>query len=219
MKKITNWDIYTAQLVASRGATATDYELLKSLARGRVLDAGCGTGIHLGRLAAHGVQEAIGVDVGMSGLHYGKKNFSNVVFIAASSSNLPFQAQKFDFIYSIDVIEHLYEPLVTLKEYYRICKPGGLIFVQTPNYPIKRVYDVWHWFRRSRLTVNDDPTHVSYFNSFTLKRMIVDVGFEVVSIFARNIAFQNFSVMVDRWRSSWFGHCFGQKVIIVALKL
>ena len=193
--------------------------MLKSLAHGYVLDAGCGTGMHLGRIAGPGVQEAIGVDVGMPGLRYGEQNFPNIIFIAASSSNLPFQSHKFDFIYSIDVIEHLHESLITLKEYYRICKPGGSVFVQTPNYPIKRVYDIWHWFRRSRLSVHDDPTHVSHFNSISLQRMIVNVGFEIISIFARNIAFQNFSAIVNRWRSTWVGHCFGQKVIIVAVKL
>ena len=35
-----DWDAYTAQLVASKGATATDHQRLESLAHGRVLDAG-----------------------------------------------------------------------------------------------------------------------------------------------------------------------------------
>lgn len=218
MSRKVNWDAYTARLVALRGATATDYELLKSLARGSVLDAGCGAGIHLGRLAAFGVQEMVGVDAGMPGLCYGKSNCPNAVFVAANLFQLPFQDNRFDFLYSIDVVEHLERPLAALQEYRRVCKPGGLVFVQTPNYPVKRLYDLWHWLRRSREGLADDPTHVSRFSSFTLKEIVQEAGLRVVSMSARNIAFQKFLPRLGTLRSAWFGYRFGQKVIIVAAK-
>jgi ubiquinone/menaquinone biosynthesis C-methylase UbiE len=169
-------------------------------------------------LIASGVQAAFGVDIGMPGLHSAKKNYPNAVFIAACLTQLPFRDNLFDFIYSIDVVEHLEQPLLALQEYHRICRPGGYILVQTPNYPLKRIYDLWHWIRRARTCLADDPTHVSCFSAFTWKEIIRKAGLQIVSMYARNIAFQQFVPTVRTLRSTWFGHRFCQKIIIVALK-
>jgi 2-polyprenyl-3-methyl-5-hydroxy-6-metoxy-1,4-benzoquinol methylase len=213
-----DWNAYTAQLVTSRGATATDDRQLRSLARGRVLDAGCGIGLHLSRLEGASISTIIGVDVGMPGLLHGKAQSSNGIFTAADLSQLPFRDNEFDFVYSIDVIEHLDKPFVALQEYHRVCRPGCLAFIQTPNYPIKRVYDLWHWLRRSKKSLADDPTHVSPLNSFALRRMAMEVGFEIVSMSARNIAFARVLPRLDSLRPTWVGHCFGQKIILVVQK-
>jgi SAM-dependent methyltransferase len=218
MSRSVDWDAYTERLVAVRGATATDGGLLKSLARGRVLDAGCGAGIHLGHVAATGVHTAIGVDMGMPGLRSGKKNFVDAIFIAANLVQLPFHNNFFDFIFSIDVVEHLESPICALQEYHRVCKPGGHVLIQTPIYPIKRVYDLWHWLRMERESLADDPTHISPLNAFALKKMVSKVGLQVVSVCARNIAFQWFLPKACALRSSWLGRHFGQKIIVVAQK-
>jgi 2-polyprenyl-3-methyl-5-hydroxy-6-metoxy-1,4-benzoquinol methylase len=218
MSRNVNWDTYTERLVALQGATATDARLLSSLARGRVLDAGCGAGIHLRRLAAAGVEAAVGVDMGMPGLRNGKSNCANAFFIAANLVQLPFRDNSFDFIYSIDVVEHLERPLSAIHEYHRVCKPGGHVFIQTPNYPVKRVYDLFHWIRGTRRNMADDPTHVSRLSAFMLKAMVNQVGLQVVSACARNIAFQRVLPKVSMLRESWLGHRFGQKIIVVALK-
>jgi ubiquinone/menaquinone biosynthesis C-methylase UbiE len=218
MTRDINWDAYTERLVAAQSATATDVKLLRSLARGRVLDAGCGTGIHLGRFASADVEAAIGVDMGMPGLRSGKINFPDAFFVAANLSQLPFRDSFFEFIYSIDVVEHLENPLEALQEYYRVCTTGGHIMIQTPIYPVKRVYDFWHWIRRERESLADDPTHISPLNTLMLQKMISQVGLHIVSVCARNIAFQRFVPKACALRSGWVGHHFGQKIIIIARK-
>ena len=220
MANALNWDDYTAQLVSQKGTTATDFELLKSYGRGRILDAGCGTGIHIGRLAALSeVRAAVGVDLGKPGLRYGKENFPTVTFIEASLYQLPFEDNHFDLVYSIDVVEHLSTPNLAIEEFYRTCKPGGFVFIQTPNYPIKRVYDTWHWLRRSRKKLSDDPTHVYHFNSFSLKKMVRASGLQVVHLSARNLAGDLLLPGAKKLRQSWVGHCLGQKTIIIATKV
>lgn len=218
MNGTVDWDTYTAQLVAARGATATDDKRLRSLARGRVLDAGCGIGLHLARLVGPNISTVIGVDMGMPGLLHGKAQSSNGIFISADLCQLPFRSNEFDFVYSIDVLEHLEEPLLALQEYHRVCRPGCLAFIQTPIYPIKRVYDLWHWIRGSKKCLADDPTHVSPLNSFALRGMVKEVGFGIVSMSARNIAFDRVLPRTNSLRSTWVGHCFGQKIILVAQK-
>jgi len=52
---------------------------------------------------------------------------------------LPYAADRFDLVVSMDVIEHLDEPLLLpwLADLRRVTKPGGLVFLTTPNYASK----------------------------------------------------------------------------------
>jgi len=47
---------------------------------------------------------------------------------------LPYPSAHFDAVVSMDVIEHLVDPLPWLKDALRVLKPGGLLFLTTPNY-------------------------------------------------------------------------------------
>ena len=47
--------------------------------------------------------------------------------------NLPFTADEFDFVIASHVLEHFYDLIGTLKEWIRVVKPGGLVFVIFPH--------------------------------------------------------------------------------------
>jgi SAM-dependent methyltransferase len=47
---------------------------------------------------------------------------------------LPYDSARFDAVVSMDVVEHLVDPLPWLREALRVLKPGGLLFLTTPNY-------------------------------------------------------------------------------------
>ena len=47
---------------------------------------------------------------------------------------LPYADARFDTVVSMDVIEHVPEPVPWLREALRVLKPGGLLFLTTPNY-------------------------------------------------------------------------------------
>lgn len=49
------------------------------------------------------------------------------------NERLPFPADGFDLVYSIEVFEHLHRPYDVLKECHRILKPGGFLVASTPN--------------------------------------------------------------------------------------
>ena len=147
-----NWNNYTAKI---QGFTATDYDLLNKTAKGVVLDVGCGLGGHLARLNTASLR--VGIDPGLSGLKRGKKRFPENIFICANAYRLPFLNDTFDTVICLDVIEHVDQPLELLKEIKRVLKQNGLLFLQKPNYPIKRIYDFWHWVRKSRKTLEMIP--------------------------------------------------------------
>ena len=47
---------------------------------------------------------------------------------------LPYADARFDAVVSMDVVEHVIDPLPWLKDALRVLKPGGLLFLTTPNY-------------------------------------------------------------------------------------
>src|SRR5947207_4268274 len=47
---------------------------------------------------------------------------------------LPYADGRFDAVVSMDVIEHVPQPLPWVREALRVLKPGGVLFLTTPNY-------------------------------------------------------------------------------------
>jgi 2-polyprenyl-3-methyl-5-hydroxy-6-metoxy-1,4-benzoquinol methylase len=46
----------------------------------------------------------------------------------------PFTSQAFDVVASLAVFEHVWKPRLFLEETYRIVRPGGLMYLSTPNF-------------------------------------------------------------------------------------
>lgn len=49
-------------------------------------------------------------------------------------NQLPYSDASFDTVVSMEVIEHVTQPLTWLREALRVLKPGGQLFLTTPNY-------------------------------------------------------------------------------------
>jgi len=101
---------------------------------GRVLNVGCGTGGFNVAAARAGVS-AVGVDdddeaIGICGL---KARKSGGAFVQAHAEALPFAADVFDLVHCFSVIEHVASVEATVAEMVRVARPGGAIYVHTPN--------------------------------------------------------------------------------------
>lgn len=55
------------------------------------------------------------------------------VDIVSPGDDLPFKDDSVDFILSSHVLEHFYDPIKALKEWYRVIRPGGYIFAIIPH--------------------------------------------------------------------------------------
>jgi SAM-dependent methyltransferase len=99
----------------------------------RVLDAGCGWGVNLEALEAHGYSVA-GLDVSRATLE--RLDRPDRRLIAASLTDAPPpDAERFDAVLALDVLEHLDEDRVALSHAAQLARPGGLIMVSVPALP------------------------------------------------------------------------------------
>lgn len=104
-------------------------------ARDRVelLDAGCGTGGLLKRLrSVEPSWRGQGVDLELLACEIARQRGNAVT--QGSITELPFTDASFDAITCADVLYHISEHDVALREFHRCLKPGGVLAVNVPAY-------------------------------------------------------------------------------------
>lgn len=93
-----------------------------------VLDGGCGKGRHIRLAAEFGAKEVIGVDLSeaVEVAYNATKQSPNVHVIQADIFHLPLK-QKFDYAYSIGVLDHTTDPYLAFSSLVKLLAPGGSI--------------------------------------------------------------------------------------------
>jgi len=107
-------------------------ELLPS---GKILDAGCGTGVVASRLADRGY-EVTGLDPSAGMLEYLRERDPRVEAVQGSATQLPFEDGSFDLTFCVAVMHHIANPEdvhSALIEMVRVTRLGGLILVWDHN--------------------------------------------------------------------------------------
>ncbi len=105
-------------------------------ARGRVLDAGCGTGAFLSYLEdSHHPRSLTGIDMSEEALRLcGERGLERLDLCSVES--LPFEDESFDLVASLDVLCHRSIPddTVPLAEFRRVLAPGGWLLLNRPAF-------------------------------------------------------------------------------------
>lgn len=129
-----------------------------------ILDAGCGTGLMLQELAPYGTVE--GVDISDEALQFcRKRGLENVRH--ADVTQLPFGAEEFDIVTALDVLEHLDDDGAALREFRRVLKPGGRVFIFAPAHR-------WLWSLQDQVS-----HHKRRYVRRTLRDAVTGAGLEV----------------------------------------
>jgi len=140
----------------------------------RILDVGCGTGANLELLERFGDVE--GVDISDDALAFCReRGFQNVRQGAAEQ--LPYEDDTFNIVTALDVIEHLDDDLMSLKEMHRVLRPDGRVLLFVPAFMF-----LWG--------VQDDVSnHRRRYTLKELKRVVERAGFEVERATYANLTF------------------------------
>lgn len=90
-----------------------------------ILDAGAGEGVYK-KFFAHCDYKAIDLAVGES-----RWDYSHLDYVGPLHE-MPIQDEKFDAVLCTQVLEHLEWPRESVKEMYRVLKPGGKLYMTAP---------------------------------------------------------------------------------------
>lgn len=108
--------------------------ILKFLSAARdahILDIGCSGGALLRDLARAGFKNGYGIDVSERAIQQCKNaGFANVACVDARATGFP--DNTFDVVIASDILEHIADENGALKEWRRIMKPSGIMFIFVP---------------------------------------------------------------------------------------
>lgn len=102
----------------------------------RILDAGCGTGFMLSWLRKYcGNRHVVGLDISSDALHFSRQRGEKLL-VRDSVADLPFPADTFDLIISLDVVDEfsMEGAAAAYGELARVLKRGGFLFVRLPAF-------------------------------------------------------------------------------------
>jgi 2-polyprenyl-3-methyl-5-hydroxy-6-metoxy-1,4-benzoquinol methylase len=104
-----------------------------------VLEIGCGRGELARRLTEqpHAPARYIGADFADTAVRFARRRTADPTAAAwalADMQRIGLRSASFDTVISCETIEHLPDPAAALREVARVLKPGGRLFLTTPNY-------------------------------------------------------------------------------------
>lgn len=140
----------------------------------RLLDVGCGAG-NLLRAARTNGWDAQGVDVSANSIrHIRELGFEG---FHGELSKASYPAEHFDVVTGAEILEHLAEPRLLLREIARVLRPGGLFWTTTPHGRglSARVLGIkWRcvW----------PPEHLQLFSVSGLRSLLRDAGFRELRV-------------------------------------
>lgn len=138
---------------------------------GRLLEVGCAEGEFL-VLARSAGFDVVGIEPDPVTSARARQVHRLDVITGALADSL-FAPASFDLVVMFHVIEHVNSPRAALEEISRVLKPGGFLFVETPNIetPWLRIFR-----RRWRHFI---PDHYYFFSPRTLRQVLEATGFTV----------------------------------------
>ena len=153
----------------------------RDLARGSVLDLGCGRarlGFEIERLG----YTVTGIDKSSLACATARTRISEVIegdFMDLEGTAAALNSRQFDWLVAADVLEHLVEPRSALRFYRRFLKRDGRLIVSLPNVAV--------WDNRLRLLLGrfdyresglPDRTHLRFFTFRTARELVSEAGFK-----------------------------------------
>ncbi|MFB3785505.1 MAG: methyltransferase domain-containing protein [bacterium] len=137
----------------------------------RFLDAGCSAGYAVLVFQRCGWR-AMGLDIDTDAVAFGQARGIDVR--VGTVDTLDSSSPRFDLITLIDIIEHVADPAALLRQCHGLLNPGGLLYVKTPcadSLPHRFIGSEWL----------EASEHLHFFSRATLRKLLLDTGYEVIS--------------------------------------
>jgi len=126
-------------------------EIMKPSELGTCLEVGCGRGSLSCHFASHGWDVTL-LDYSPAVIDIAKQIFeTNKLkgqFIVDDANKLPFDNSSYDLVFSIGLLEHFEDSSQTLKQQWRVLKPGGWLFAYIVPHRPQNVQKYFRWVNR-----------------------------------------------------------------------
>jgi methionine biosynthesis protein MetW len=153
-----------------------------------VLDVGCGDGQTSGKWLSENGRQYVGVDISANAVDEARQSGLEAIKIE-DASVLPFDADSFDVVVCVEVLEHLFDPQRAIKNISRVLKPGGIFIATVPNTVYWRNRADFFLLGRwnplgDTLSVKQpwrDP-HIRFFTIPSMRRLILECDLSLLHI-------------------------------------
>ena len=141
----------------------------------RLLDVGCGNGEFVAAAVAAGWR-ATGIDVDPAAVAQGRAVGLDLA-VETIDAHAAREPDRYDALTLSHVVEHVPDPVVFLRTARRLIRPGGHLWVATPNLMATghRLFGA-HWMAL------DPPRHLVLFDAASLTRALSEAGFGRVRV-------------------------------------
>lgn len=143
--------------------------------RGRLLEVGASYG-HSLDLARKRGWEVAGIELSSAAAAYAREHFGLKVF-DCDLTKAPLSDGSFDAVIMWHVLEHVRDPKEQLLRVATLLKRDGVLGIRVPNirsFGARATGEWWPWMC--------PPSHLWFFSSTTLPRLLCDCGFEVLEV-------------------------------------
>ncbi len=143
--------IYTTEIASDQIASDNPlhqrllkpYVVAHQWTKGDLLEVGCGEGRGIECLLP-AVSTYSAIDKIESAVGRLRERYPQGKFVSGHLPPLPYPDASFDAVVSFQVIEHIENDILFLKEIFRILRPGGVVLITTPNRPMSLSRNPWH---------------------------------------------------------------------------
>lgn len=148
-------------------------ELVRKTGARRILDVGCGEGFTMRELREDNNLQAamIGVDLSLDALAWNRAHeMSRSPLGVADVHHLPFSDDSFDLVICLEVLEHLPDSALGLRELLRIAR--DCVLVSVPHEPFFSGANLLRG--KHLLALGNNPEHLQNFSGFAFRRLLAN---------------------------------------------
>lgn len=184
--------------------------------RGRLVEVGSSCGFLLEALRSDG-WEVLGIEPDRNACRHATRQLGvETINSLLEDARLP--DDSVDVVVMLHVIEHVPDPVATLREIHRILKPGGHLVVETPRYDTL----MFRLLGRRERSVSCSG-HIFFFTTETLRRVYTAAGFSLERLeyvgrsmtldrLAYNVGVISKSAVVQGWARSLSRHSLAHRL-------
>lgn len=167
----------------------------------KILDLWCGDGNNKHKIYSK-KNEVYGVDIEQSNVDYCKKKFPKHIFMVVDWEKLPFDDNFFDIIHSMDVLEHVDDLDVVLKEATRVLKRWGKFMIEVPYWKSEEL------LLKIKPEYRNQVHHVRMFKDWEMESLFALLGYKLQNKKNLNFfihiylafAFKRASIISQKWQ-------------------